>query len=176
MLDMVAVRTQHNALSNFSPDRFDGKYAAYHISYVGCLLVIAFVVELKCTEVSESTTFTNQRLFIANHPRPQFSASLIVIDSLTVFAFKATIYLSFNDSTNLKRVFRLSLVTIPAHFHLHSLVGACSKLRRWKLSYGQFVCDEDFCSVIVIGASGFEPPASRSRTERSTRLSHAPTN
>src|SRR5882672_11679054 len=28
---------------------------------------------------------------------------------------------------------------------------------------------------IVVGARGFEPPTSRSRTERSTRLSHAPT-
>jgi hypothetical protein len=27
----------------------------------------------------------------------------------------------------------------------------------------------------VVGASGFEPPASWSRTRRSTRLSHAPT-
>ena len=27
----------------------------------------------------------------------------------------------------------------------------------------------------VVGATGFEPAASRSRTERSTRLSHAPT-
>ena len=28
---------------------------------------------------------------------------------------------------------------------------------------------------LVVGARGFEPPTSRSRTERSTRLSHAPT-
>jgi hypothetical protein len=28
---------------------------------------------------------------------------------------------------------------------------------------------------ILVGARGFEPPTSRSRTERSTRLSHAPT-
>jgi hypothetical protein len=27
----------------------------------------------------------------------------------------------------------------------------------------------------MVGARGFEPPTSRSRTERSTRLSHAPT-
>jgi hypothetical protein len=27
----------------------------------------------------------------------------------------------------------------------------------------------------MVGASGFEPPASRSRTVRSTKLSHAPT-
>ena len=28
--------------------------------------------------------------------------------------------------------------------------------------------------ILKIGAEGFEPPASRSQTERSTRLSHAP--
>jgi hypothetical protein len=28
---------------------------------------------------------------------------------------------------------------------------------------------------MLVGARGFEPPTSRSRTERSTRLSHAPT-
>lgn len=30
------------------------------------------------------------------------------------------------------------------------------------------------CSQKIIGAKGFEPSTSRSRTERSTRLSHAP--
>src|SRR6266542_280958 len=29
--------------------------------------------------------------------------------------------------------------------------------------------------ILMVGARGFEPPTSRSRTERSTRLSHAPT-
>ena len=28
--------------------------------------------------------------------------------------------------------------------------------------------------LLMVGARGFEPPTSRSRTERSTRLSHAP--
>ncbi len=28
--------------------------------------------------------------------------------------------------------------------------------------------------IYLVGARGFEPPTSRSRTERSTRLSHAP--
>ena len=31
------------------------------------------------------------------------------------------------------------------------------------------------CLVLMVGARGFEPPTSRSRTVRSTRLSHAPT-
>src|SRR6266511_3960374 len=31
------------------------------------------------------------------------------------------------------------------------------------------------CLIRLVGARGFEPPTSRSRTERSTRLSHAPT-
>src|SRR6266849_6759376 len=38
----------------------------------------------------------------------------------------------------------------------------------------QFFCG--FSEKILVGARGFEPPTSRSRTERSTRLSHAPTN
>ena len=29
--------------------------------------------------------------------------------------------------------------------------------------------------MLLVGARGFEPPTSRSRTVRSTRLSHAPT-
>src|SRR5512147_166708 len=31
------------------------------------------------------------------------------------------------------------------------------------------------CEMCLVGASGFEPPTPRSRTECSTRLSHAPT-
>src|SRR5688572_8506313 len=42
--------------------------------------------------------------------------------------------------------------------------GNCWGSRRWK---GR---------LEMVGATGFEPATSRSRTERSTRLSHAPTN
>ena len=170
MLNLMAVGAENDALLNLAPDRFGREAAPDHVRDVEILVIVFRMVEFQRAVVGEPAPHAGQGLLVFTQPRPKPCPPLIRAGPLALLAPEAAVYLSAQYSTDLEGVIRAFLAAVFANFHRCSFQEGKRQARRGGKRNGAL--QEGRRSQI--GASGFEPPASRSRTVRSSQAELRP--
>src|SRR5437867_3277896 len=102
MLNAVAVRIQHDALPDLTPDRQDGATVLDHVRNVQLFPRVAGVMKLQRSVVVEPTPATDQSALQRVQPGPDFPAPLPGPLGLALRTLLAPVDLVANDLANLE--------------------------------------------------------------------------